>query len=88
MGDGDSLKAKLGKVQERQWCPECKKYVLAVRPRTNRILHLLLSVLTMGVWLIVWACTADLSTKRPLQCPVCGTGTQERADSDAVERRI
>ena len=88
MGNGDSLKAKLGKVQERQWCPECKKYVLAVRPRTNRILHLLLSVLTMGVWLIVWACTADLGTKKPHKCPVCGTETQEMAPIDAVERRI
>ena len=84
MENGDSLKAKLGKVRERQWCPECKKYVLAVRPRIHHILNLALSVLTMGVWLIVWACTADLSTKRPHQCPVCGTETQERADSDAV----
>lgn len=88
MGDGDSLKAKSGKVQERQWCPECKKYVLAVRPRTHRIINLALSVLTMGVWLIVWACTADFSTKRPHQCPVCGTETLEMAPSDAVERRI
>jgi hypothetical protein len=88
MGNGDSLQTKPGKAQERQWCPECKKYVQAVIPRTNPMLHLLLSVLTLGVWLIVWACTADLSTKKPSQCPVCGTRTQEIADTDAVERRI
>jgi hypothetical protein len=83
MGDNDSVKTKSGKAQERQWCPECRKYVLAVRPGTNRIIHLLLSVLTMGVWLIVWACTADLGTRKPCQCPVCGTQTQEMADSEA-----
>jgi hypothetical protein len=85
MGDGDTLKTKPDKAQERQWCPECKKYVLAVRPRTNLMLHLLLSVLTMGVWLIVWACTADLGTRKPHRCPVCGAGTQEMVPSDAVD---
>ncbi len=85
MGNGDSLKTKSGKARRTQWCPECKKYVLAVRPKTNLMLNMLLSVLTMGVWLIVWACTADLCTKQPQQCPVCGTTTQERADSDAVD---
>ncbi len=85
MADGDSLKTKPGKARQRQWCPECKKYVLAVRPRTNRIIHLLLSVLTMGVWLIVWACTADLGTRKPRQCPVCGTRTQEMPASDALD---
>jgi len=84
MGDGDALKRKRGKARERQWCPECKKYVLAVRPKTNLRLNLLLSVLTMGLWLIIWACTADLSTRKPHQCPACGTITQEVAAGDAV----
>ena len=80
------LKRKPGEARERQWCPECKKHVLAVRPKTDSTPNVLLSVLTMGLWLLVWACTADLSTKRPYQCPTCGTRTQKMADSDAVER--
>ena len=78
------LKRKPGEAQERQWCPECKKHVLAVRPKTDSTPNLLLSVLTMGLWLIVWACTADLGKKRPHQCPACGTRTQEMADSDGA----
>jgi len=81
-----ALKRKPGEAQERQWCPECKKYVLAGTPKTSSTVNLLLSVLTMGLWLIVWACTADLSTKKPHQCPACGTRTQKMADSDAIER--
>jgi hypothetical protein len=85
MGDGHGLERKPGEAREKQWCPECKKYVLAVRPKTYLMLNLLLSVLTMGLWLIVWACTADLSTRKPHQCPACGAITQERAASDAVD---
>jgi hypothetical protein len=85
MGDSDGLKRKPGEARQRQWCPECKKYVIAVRPKTNLVMNLLLSVLTMGLWLIVWACTADLGTRRPHQCPSCGTGTQQTAASDAVD---
>jgi rubrerythrin len=81
----DSLKTKSVKARGTQWCPECKKYVLAVRPKTNFMLNMLLSVVTMGLWFLIWACTADLGTKQPKQCPVCGTTTQERADSDAVD---
>ncbi len=83
---GDGLKRKPGEAQERQWCPECKRYVLAVRPKTSLILNILLSAFTMGLWLIVWACTADLSTRKPHQCPACGTITQEMAAGDAVDK--
>jgi uncharacterized protein (UPF0212 family) len=77
---GDSLNKRLGASEEGQWCPQCGKYVEAVRLKTNNLMvNLLLSVLTMGIWLIVWVCTADLSTRKPYQCPACGTRTQEIA---------
>ncbi|MBW1769870.1 MAG: hypothetical protein JRJ17_01650 [Deltaproteobacteria bacterium] len=83
---GDGLNKRLGASEEGQWCPECGKYVEAVRLRTNNlIMNLLLSVLTMGVWLIVWVCTADLSTRKPHQCPACGTRTQETTGVDATD---
>ncbi|HID29889.1 MAG TPA: hypothetical protein EYP19_07785 [Desulfobacterales bacterium] len=78
------LNWKSDEVWGKQWCPECKKRVLAVRPRTEAMVNLLLSVVTMGLWLIVWACTADLGKKGPYQCPACGTRTQEMADSDGT----
>ena len=35
-------------------CTDCRKRVVVFRKGTNHILHLILSVLTAGLWLIVW----------------------------------
>lgn len=36
------------------FCKKCGKQVVVFRPGTSHILHLLLTVVTAGVWLIVW----------------------------------
>jgi ribosomal protein S27AE len=75
-----------GPRKKRQWCPECGQYVQAARPKANNLLiNLLLSVLTMGIWLIVWACTADLAAKKSPKCPSCGTRTQEMVGCGAPD---
>ena len=66
------VRKKLRDFQEQQWCSACKKYVLASTSQTNKRANILLSVLTLGIWLIVWACTADLGAKGPPVCPACG----------------
>lgn len=35
-------------------CTHCKKTVVVTRPGTNHILHLIISIVTLGVWLIPW----------------------------------
>jgi len=35
-------------------CEACNKQVMVRRKGTNHILHLILSVLTAGIWIIVW----------------------------------
>lgn len=35
-------------------CKHCGCRVLAERPGTNHVLHLLLSILTAGLWLLIW----------------------------------
>ncbi len=35
-------------------CEACNKQVMVRRKSTNHILHLILSVLTAGIWIIVW----------------------------------
>lgn len=50
--------------------------VLAERQTPNHILHLLLSIVTAGLWLIVWALMI-LSVGR-FKCPHCGTVTRGR----------
>lgn len=36
------------------FCKDCNKRVVVFRKGTNHILHLILSILTAGIWLIVW----------------------------------
>jgi hypothetical protein len=35
-------------------CKDCAKQVLVFRKGTNHILHLLLTICTAGLWLLVW----------------------------------
>lgn len=37
-----------------KFCDYCNKQVLARRKGTNHILHFLLTVFTLGFWLIIW----------------------------------
>ena len=69
--------------QQKVWCPKCKTNVLASTSQTNKKANILLSVLTLGIWLIVWACTADLGTKGAPRCPVCREITQGAAERQA-----
>lgn len=50
--------------------------VLAERETPNHVLHLLLSVLTLGLWLFVWL--AQSIYPRPFLCPICGGKTKRR----------
>lgn len=44
--------------QTSKWCKHCKAQVLATRPGTNHILHLLLSIVTCGLWIVIWVLSA------------------------------
>ena len=35
-------------------CAQCKKRVVVFRQGTNHILHLILTLITFGLWVIVW----------------------------------
>ena len=67
------LGKKRGRIDKSRWCSECKRYVLPVNSKPNVVVNSLLSIFTLGVWLVVWVCTADLSGKKPPSCPLCGT---------------
>jgi len=52
-----------------KFCPTCNKHVLAVRPGTSRLRQMALTILTLGVWSIVWIVD---SFRRPgWRCSVC-----------------
>jgi hypothetical protein len=56
--------------KEKKFCPTHGS-VLAERPGTNHILHLLLSLITGGLWIIVWV---GIAVKfGGWKCPICGS---------------
>ena len=67
--------------EETGWCFECEHRVLVRRRGVNHLLHLALTVLTAGIWVIVWILTALVH--EPWRCSVCGTKNVRKG-----ERRI
>lgn len=63
----------MGVVKKQRYCPTEDRLVLGERKTPNHILHLLLTVLTAGAWLIVWLILMLLH--RPYKCPSCGGKT-------------
>ncbi len=43
--------------QKGGYCKNCGRQVVVFRKGTNHILHLLLTIVTGGIWLIVWILT-------------------------------
>lgn len=53
------------------YCINCKKQVLIRRKKTSHLLHLILTLLTAGFWLIVWILAAI--TTDSWRCSQCGS---------------
>jgi hypothetical protein len=64
----------MGIKKERRFCLAEQRPVLAEKQTPNHILHLLMSILTMGVWLIVWFAVSAFA--KPYLCPNCGSRTR------------
>lgn len=54
-------------------CPVCDQQVLARRHPPSHVLHLLLTLVTAGLWLVVWLWRATSSYALTYFCPFCGT---------------
>ena len=51
------------------FCKRCGRQVMISRPGTNHILHLLLTILTCGFWLVIWIlCSIKIGGWRCTQC--------------------
>lgn len=53
-----------------KFCKVCGKNVKITRNGRNHILHLLLTLITAGLWLLVWI--PLLLTSEPWRCNECG----------------
>jgi len=52
-------------------CSNCGKSTMHVQPSTSHVLHLLLSLITFGAWIVVWLIIAA-NNKSQATCIVCG----------------
>jgi len=56
---------------EMKHCKRCQKVTQHLRPRTSHVLHLLLSLITVGFWIPFWFLIA-ISNSSQGQCTQCG----------------
>lgn len=61
----------MGSTQMMQHCASCARPTLHVQKTPNHVLHLLLSVFTLGVWVPVWIIVS--LTKQKPRCTICGS---------------
>ena len=61
----------MSEQRKKKNCKSCEKSVLAVRPGINHVLHLLLSIITVGLWIPVWI--AMSIRIGGWKCPQCGS---------------
>lgn len=54
------------------YCRRCRRWVAASRTATPHVLHLLLAVITFGLWLLVWAVSAIDHAGTGMRCRGCG----------------
>lgn len=68
----------MGIVKSRRYCYEEDRMVLAEKETPNHVLHLLLSVFTAGVWIIVWIILSIGASFNSYKCPHCGDVTDRK----------
>lgn len=65
----------MGQKTAQRFCPLEERYVLAVKPTPNHVLHLLLTLCTFGGWLIIWLLLSIIRGEGSYRCPSCGSKT-------------
>jgi len=68
-------------VKTQRFCEQCDKSVLAEKKGVNHILHLILSAITVGVWIVVWLLLIifkGMGMGSQWRCPDCGSSKTTR----------
>lgn len=59
------------KKTEMRYCKSCDAVMPCEKSSPNHILHIILSIITAGIWLIVYAILALESAFKPWRCQKC-----------------
>lgn len=60
-------------MQVKKFCLECNQATIHDEVKTNHVLHFVLSILTLGFWLIIWLLMFLMNTGKGATCQTCGT---------------
>jgi hypothetical protein len=58
--------------QVMAYCKTCGKQTMHLQPATSHVLHFLMSLITMGFWIIAWFLIGQ-SNASQRTCSQCGT---------------
>lgn len=58
--------------QVMSYCKTCKKQTTHLQPATSHVLHFLMSLVTMGIWIIAWFLIGQSNASQKT-CNQCGT---------------
>ena len=59
------------KDKTKAYCRCCRHEQIFVRVKTHHRLHLIFSILTLGLWLVGWLATSIMQRLRPWRCEHC-----------------
>jgi hypothetical protein len=79
----------MGIVQSTSYCATCQRQSLFTKPRINHVLHLILSVLTLGVWaLLVWLPLGLINSGRKPKCATCGMAAGQKPAAEYAQPAV
>jgi DNA-directed RNA polymerase subunit RPC12/RpoP len=64
------------KVQSSGVCPDCGERRLIASRKPNHLLHLILTIITVGLWAVIWFFIAWSGEFHKWRCQNCGTQVQ------------
>ena len=70
----------MGEHRTSAYCEQCEEQRLCIKQSPNHILHLLWTILMLGLWLVVWIIITVRSQDNPFRCSVCGKKVQTPQD--------
>lgn len=65
----------MGQSTIRRNCTFCNQPRPFTKQAPSHILHLILSVVTVGIWIPVWILMVVLNAFKPYRCTTCGKAT-------------
>jgi hypothetical protein len=72
-------------MQEMLWCRSCRSETLHIQKPPNHLLHFLLTLATLGVWVIPWI-YLSFKQDRP-RCQDCGAFFSAQLKAEEFDER-